>query len=83
LVDLSLRADNRLADGVKYYDEKGQLVRSLAFSQFKQIGDHQMAMHMRVQPADKPEEFTEINYDDIAFNVKLPARTFSRQALKR
>ena len=82
-VDLSLRADNRLADGVKYYDEKGKLVRSLVFSQFKQIGDHQMAMHMRVQPADKPEEFTEINYDDIAFNVKLPARTFSRQALKR
>lgn len=82
-VDLSLRGDNRLADSVKYFDEKGKLVRSLIFSDFKQIGDHQMAMHMSVKPADKPDEFTEINYDDIAFNVKLPASTFSRQALKR
>ena len=82
-VELSMRADNRLADSVKYFDEQGALVRSLLFSDFKQVGDHQMAMHMRVQPADKPQEFTEIIYDNIAFNVTLPARTFSRQALKR
>lgn len=82
-VILMLRGDNRLADELQFFDEKGKLVRSLKFSNFKDIGGHTLATHMLLVPVDKPDESTEIIYDKIAFDVKLPANTFSQQALKR
>ena len=34
-------------------------------------------------PADTPEEFTEVIYDDLTFDVDIPASVFTLQALKR
>ncbi|MFH1809418.1 MAG: outer membrane lipoprotein-sorting protein [Pseudomonadota bacterium] len=80
---MHVRAEDRLADRVDYLDEKGALVRTITFSDFGEVSGRRMAKHMKMVPADKPDEYTEMTYDSIAFDVKLPPSTFTLQALKR
>ncbi|MBI5497571.1 MAG: outer membrane lipoprotein-sorting protein [Deltaproteobacteria bacterium] len=82
-VRLAIRAVDKLADRIDYLDEKGARVRTLVFSEFTTLGGRKLARMMRMVPADKPDEFTEVHQDDLAFDVKLPADTFTLQALKK
>jgi hypothetical protein len=68
---------------VLYFDEEDQLVRSFAYEDIGELGGRRVPRRVKVIPADKPEEFTEIIYEELAFDVKLPDRTFTLQALKR
>ncbi|MEW5851771.1 MAG: outer membrane lipoprotein-sorting protein [Myxococcota bacterium] len=82
-VQLRVRAEDKLADQVTYYDEKGALVRTMTFSGFDVVGGRKMARRMQLTVADRPNELTEIHYDEITFDVKHPEQTFTLQALKR
>jgi outer membrane lipoprotein-sorting protein len=82
-VTLHIRAEDRLADKVLFLDETGALVRTMELSDFADVGGRRLARTMRLVPTDKPEEFTEVHYDSIAFDVKLPPSTFTLQALKK
>jgi hypothetical protein len=81
-VVLRVRKVDRLADTVRYLDERGRLVRTMDMSDFTQVGDRRLARTMRLVPADKPQELTEVTYDEMVFDVKLPPSTFTLQALK-
>lgn len=67
----------------RYYDEDGKLVRTATFSQVEKVGGRLVPMRMRMEPADKPGEFTEIVYDKLLFDVALDDEFFSLQNLKR
>ena len=82
-VHIQARAEDKLADEIRFYDEKGKLVRSMVMTDFTQMGGRTLPRHMKLVPADKPDEFTEVSYEEMAFDVQLPARTFTLQALKR
>ena len=73
----------RVPIDIKYYDEKGELVRTMKFLEIKEMGGRTFPSVMRVEPADKPEEYTQISYEDMAFDVELDDRIFTLQSLKR
>jgi len=68
---------------IAYFDEKGRLVRTMRFLQIQEMSGRTFPTVMRVEPADAPGEFTQIQYEQMEFDVELPDRTFSLQALKR
>ena len=63
--------------------ENGELVRTMLFERVERISGRWVPMRMLVQPADKPDEMTELVYDSLEFDVKLDANLFSLQSLRR
>jgi hypothetical protein len=53
------------------------------FSDVREIGGESIPFHMRLVPANEPEEFTEIVYEAIEFDIEIPDSMFSLQALRR
>lgn len=66
-----------------YYDEDGNLVRRMTFSDFQQIDGKTVPMTMKLQPEDKPNESTTLTYENLKFGVDIPQSFFSLQSLKR
>lgn len=81
-VQVDVRAD-QIPVEVRYYDEEGELVRTMSFHDVQEIDGRMVPARMRVVPADKPGEYTEVTYDSIDFDVDIPDSTFSLQALRR
>ena len=81
-VVVTIRPD-KVPTKIEYFDEKGNLVRTLGFDRIEQVGERQVPMEMSVIPGDKPDEFTRITYDELSFDVEHDASTFSLQALKK
>jgi hypothetical protein len=67
----------------KYYDEDGEEVRSAIFSGEREIGDRVLQTIMRVLPTDKPDEFTQLEYQSIKFDVEYTDDDFSLSRLRR
>ncbi len=82
-VVVKIRGLDELVEEVQYFDEEDQLVRTFSYEDFGELGGRRLPRRVKVIPADKPEEFTEMIYEELAFDVKLPEGTFSLQALRR
>ena len=67
----------------RYFDEDGSLVRTMTFSDVRELGGKRIPATMTLEPANKPGEFTRIVYQDIVFDIEVDERTFSLQSLKR
>lgn len=67
----------------RYYDEDGELKRILSFEEFKTMGQRVIPSVLKLVPADKPEEYTQMTYRWIEFDLPIPDRTFSLSALRR
>lgn len=76
----------RQADSVPtwqgFYDEGGQLVRELTFSEYTTISGRLVPKRLVMRPADKDGKQTTIEYEDIAFDVPISEQTFSLPNLK-
>ncbi len=66
----------------RYYDERGNLVRTMTFSDFRAFGARLVPAVTVVRPADKPDERTTIRYRDLAFDVPLAPDFFSLRNLQ-
>ena len=66
-----------------YYDEDGEVARTMTFSDVKMVQGKLRPMTMRVVPADKPDERTEVVYDEIEFDANLSDGFFSLGKLRR
>jgi outer membrane lipoprotein-sorting protein len=71
----------RQADSVPtwqgYYGDDGKLARELTFSEYKKKSGKVIPTRLVMQSADKADEHTTIDYEDIAFDVPISAGTFS------
>jgi outer membrane lipoprotein-sorting protein len=71
----------RQADSVPtwqgYYGDDGKLARELTFSEYKKESGKVIPTHLVMQSADKAQEHTTIDYEDIAFDVPISDETFS------
>ena len=65
-----------------YYDGD-ELTRSMVFDRVERISGRYVPMRLLLQPADKPDEHTEVVYDELQFGVRLDADLFSRRGLRR
>lgn len=66
-----------------FYDEDMKLVRTLHLSGIKNLGGRKLPTILKMVPADKPSEFTELTYEQLEFNVALEDSFFSLSQLKR
>jgi outer membrane lipoprotein-sorting protein len=67
----------------RYYDEGGQLIRTMTFDRLEQLDGRAVPMRLTLQPADRPAESTVIQYASIDFGVPLDEAFFSLQSLQR
>ena len=81
-VEYTVRQADVLPVSVFYYDEDGELARSMEFKEFERIGGRTMPRLMDMRPADKPEERTTMRYDDIEYDVGIDESFFSLRSLQ-
>ena len=81
-VEYIVRQSDVLPVSVYYYDEDGELARSMEFKEFERISGRTMPRVMDMRPADKPEERTTMRYDDIEYNVGIDESFFSLRSLQ-
>ena len=80
-VVVKVRAD-KIPVEVAYYDEDGNLARTMAFSDVRDFDGRMVPATMTLIPADKPEEFTRVTTVEADFDVEIDDRVFTLQALK-
>jgi outer membrane lipoprotein-sorting protein len=66
----------------RYYDERGTLIRTMTFSDYRTFGARLVPAVMTVRPEDKPDERTVIRYRDLEFDVRLTPDFFSLRNLQ-
>ena len=66
-----------------YYDEDMNVARTIHFSKVEQLAGRLRPKVMKVVPADKPNEYTELIYEDLELGVKIKENFFSLAQLKR
>ena len=66
-----------------FYDEDGELVRTMEHGEFTEFGGRTVPGVMDVYPADKPDERTTIRYEELEFDVDLEPAFFSLRSLQR
>ena len=76
------QADN-LPARVEYYDEKGKLMRTMVFSDYKVMGGRMLPSTWTMINNTKPGHKTEFEILNISFNIKISDRVFSYQELER
>ena len=81
-VEYQVRQDDDMPLWVRYYDEDGDLSRTMTFSEFKNLGGRIVPAVMEMHPADKPSERTTMRYDELEFDIDIDQSFFSLQTLK-
>ncbi len=66
-----------------YYDEDLYRARTMIFSKIGRFGERRLPTVMTVVPEDKPNEKTEVVYEEMTFDLDLPPQTFSLRSLQR
>ena len=66
-----------------YYDEDLDEVRTMVFADVRPLGGRRLPSRLRMTPADKPGEYTEIVYDGLVFDLELPDDLFTLRSLQQ
>jgi outer membrane lipoprotein-sorting protein len=66
-----------------FYDEEGERLRVMRFSDFRRIGDRVVPHHWTMTPLDKPGHSTTIEIDEILFDPEIKSSIFTTRNLKR
>lgn len=81
-IEEQIRQSDLMPVWVRYYDEDGDLVRTLTFDDYRTMGGRLVPAVMLVVPADKPGESTRLVYHDLEFDVPLDPDFFSLRNLR-
>jgi len=65
-----------------FYDRKGRLSRTFAYSDVKSFGDQVLPSRLTLTTADENKK-TEMHWIDIRFGVAIPENTFSLSRLEK
>jgi outer membrane lipoprotein-sorting protein len=67
---------------VEYFDEKGQLMRTMVMSDYKTMGGRKVPAVWTMYNSDKTHS-TQIKMDEAAFDLRIPDRIFSLKELEK
>jgi len=81
-IEWQVRKDDLMPTWVRYYDEDGELQRTMTCSLYRVMGGRLVPARMVVVPADKPGESTTMTYHDLDFDVALDPDFFSLRNLR-
>jgi outer membrane lipoprotein-sorting protein len=79
---LQIRKTDAVPTWQGFYDEDGQLIRELSFSDYKLMSGKLIPTRLVMRSADKAAAQTTIEYEDVAFDVPISEGTFSLPNLK-
>lgn len=65
-----------------FYDEKGRLVKTLEFSEFRTMGGRLFPAEWKMTDMTKTGSFSVIKYQKISFNLPIKPNTFSLKSLQ-
>ena len=82
-VEFQVRQRDSMPLWARYYDEDGELARTMEYSAFAEMGDRIVPGVMDMRPSDKPGERTTIRYEELEFDVDLDRSFFSLRTLQR
>ena len=82
MVTEEVRKADLMPTWARYFDEDGEVARTLVFGEYQTMGGRLVPALMTVEPADKPEELTLIRYHDLEFDVGLRPDFFSLRNLR-
>ncbi len=82
-VSLTVLAEGFLPLIQNYYDEDMKIVRTMHFSKIDNLAGRKVPTVMRIVPIDKPDEYTELIYQEMELGIKLENSFFSLAHLKR
>ena len=82
-IDFRIRRADSMPLWARYYDEDGELARTMEYSAFAEMGGRLVPGIMDMRPADKPDERTTFRYEELEFDVDLAPSFFSLRTLQR
>lgn len=81
-IEFLVGQDDDLPRWAKYYDEDGDLARTMEYSEVSEFGGRLVPAVMNMQPADKPGERTTIRYEELEFDIDVDQSFFSLRTLQ-
>ncbi len=78
-----VRKQDNLPARVEFYDEKGKLIRTMHFLEFKHMGGRKIPTRWVMRNERKPGHYTELIIEKVRFNIRIPNRIFSFRELER
>ncbi|UCD25746.1 MAG: outer membrane lipoprotein-sorting protein [Gemmatimonadota bacterium] len=81
-IEYQVRQNDWMPTWARYYDEDGALVRTMSFSDYRQMGGRLVPAVMELIPEDKPEERTLVRYTELEFDIDIDENFFSLRALR-
>lgn len=82
-IEAVITADDYIPVKYYYYDEDMNVARTFLFSEVEMLAGRPRPKVMKVIPADKPNEFTELVYEELELDVDIEDEFFSIARLKR
>ncbi|BDY04760.1 outer membrane lipoprotein-sorting protein [Ferrimonas sp. YFM] len=82
-VKLWIAKESFLQRRVEFYDEFDELVNTLTTSEVKILGGRQIATLMKMAPADKPGQLTQIETHQAEFDFAIGDEFFSQSQMKQ
>lgn len=80
---LTVKKDNLMPIKQEYFDEKGKKIRTLNFSDYRNMGGRLIPVRLELIPEGIANQKTVIKYIKASFDTTLPADTFSLINLQR
>ena len=72
---------------MQYFNERNRLIRTLSFHDIRMVADQLIPFKLRIEPTSKKDqpaqEWTELTYTSLVFDVDLSRSLFSLRALKQ
>lgn len=68
---------------VENYDQGDELANHIEFSDIREFDNRLIASKMILIPADKPDQRTIMNYDDLQFEIDIEESFFTQQNMRR
>jgi len=78
-----VRIEDLMPVWARYYGDDGELKRTMTFHDYKKMGERLVPAQMKLTPTDKPDEYTQMIYESLEFDIPIPERMFSLSELRR
>lgn len=81
-IEYVIRQDDFMPLSARFFDEDGELSRTMEFSDFTIMGGRLVPALMTMHPADKPGETTSMRYSNLEFDIDIDEGFFSLRTLR-
>jgi hypothetical protein len=81
-IEYQVRKADLMPTRARYFDEDGELVRTLSFDDYRVLGGRLVPAVLNMVPEDKAGERTTIRYSELEFDLDLDEDFFSLRALR-